>query len=187
MGDRQGPPSPRFDTVRLPFPPALLKRAAHAAMALFGEMLGYRPVAVACNPGACDGGAVVLPHALRHDRTQSEETHALLAAAFNPGDLDAFVEVYEGDATLIVPPERTLANGREEIRTAQATFALQPRAQIDVVEKLQSDGLALTHARWSIVGTDGEGQSPPAEWRRDDRLAAAAGGRLSGFLSETRG
>ena len=68
---------------------------------------------------------------------------------------------------------------------AQATFALQPRAQIDVIEKLQSDGLALTHARWSIVGTDGEGQSPPAEWRRDDRLAAAAGGRLSGFLSES--
>jgi ketosteroid isomerase-like protein len=34
-----------------------------------------------------------------------EETHALLEAAFNAGDLDALAEVYEEDAALIVPPE----------------------------------------------------------------------------------
>jgi ketosteroid isomerase-like protein len=34
-----------------------------------------------------------------------EETHALLAAAFNAGDLDGFVEAYEPDATVIVPPD----------------------------------------------------------------------------------
>jgi ketosteroid isomerase-like protein len=35
----------------------------------------------------------------------------------------------------------------------------QPRAEIEVAEKLQSDGLAFTHARWRLNGTDAEGQS----------------------------
>jgi ketosteroid isomerase-like protein len=57
-----------------------------------------------------------------------EETHALLAEAFNNGDLDAFVQVYEEDAVLIVPPDEVLGNGREEIRRAlEPTFALNPR------------------------------------------------------------
>ena len=85
-----------------------------------------------------------------------EAVHALLEAAFNAGDLDAFMEIYDDDATLIVPPEGQRVSGRDAIRAAvQPTLALRPSAQIEVVEKLQADGLALTHARWSIVATDG--------------------------------
>jgi uncharacterized protein (TIGR02246 family) len=84
-----------------------------------------------------------------------EAVHALLEAAFNAGDLDAFMEIYDDDATLIVPPEGQRVSGRDAIRAAvQPTLALRPSAHIEVVEKLQSDGLALTHARWSIVATD---------------------------------
>ena len=36
-----------FDTVRLPFPPAWMQRAALAVGASFGRLLGYRPTAVA--------------------------------------------------------------------------------------------------------------------------------------------
>jgi uncharacterized protein (TIGR02246 family) len=87
-----------------------------------------------------------------------EETHALLEAAFNSGDLDAFVEVYEEDAILIAPPDGQLARGREEIReSVRSTFALRPTAQLVVLQKLQTDGLALTRARWSLVGTDADG------------------------------
>ena len=92
--------------------------------------------------------------------TTPEGTHALLAAALHAADLDAFVDVYEENATLIVPPDGTVANGRAEIRTAlEPTFALRPRAEIEVVETLQSDGLALTHARWNIAGTAADGQA----------------------------
>ena len=85
-----------------------------------------------------------------------EAVHALLEAAFNAGDLDAFMEIYDDDATLIVPPEGQRVSGHDAIRAAvQPTLALRPSAQIEVVEKLQADGLALTHARWSIVATDG--------------------------------
>jgi mannose-6-phosphate isomerase-like protein (cupin superfamily) len=53
--NRRGMPNPlrlaviaraHFDTVRLPFPPAALQRAALAIAAPFGKALGYREVAV---------------------------------------------------------------------------------------------------------------------------------------------
>jgi ketosteroid isomerase-like protein len=88
-----------------------------------------------------------------------EETHAVLAEAFNNGDLDALVQVYEENAVLVAPPDELLATGREEIREALApTIALKPSARIEVVKKLQSDGLALTQARWSLAGTDAQGR-----------------------------
>jgi uncharacterized protein (TIGR02246 family) len=95
-----------------------------------------------------------------------EETHALIEAAFNAGDVDAFVAVYDEDATLLVPPDGTPVHGRAEIREAMAPqFALKPTARIKVLQKVQSDGLALTRARWSIVGTDAQGGTVEFEGR----------------------
>jgi uncharacterized protein (TIGR02246 family) len=85
-----------------------------------------------------------------------EEIHALIAAAFNAGDRDAFAQLYEQDATLLVPPEGRRVRGRDAIRAAvEPTFALRPSFRSEVVEKLQADSLALTHGRWSAVATDG--------------------------------
>jgi uncharacterized protein (TIGR02246 family) len=85
-----------------------------------------------------------------------EEIQALIAAAFNAGDLDAFLQLHEEDATVVVPPDGDRVSGREAIRAAvQPTFALRPTIRNEVVDKLQGDGLALIHARWSLAGTDG--------------------------------
>jgi uncharacterized protein (TIGR02246 family) len=85
-----------------------------------------------------------------------EEIQALIAAAFNAGDLDAFLQLHEEDATVVVPPDGDRVSGREAIRAAvQPTFALRPTIRNEVVDKLQGDGLALIHARWNLAGTDG--------------------------------
>jgi uncharacterized protein (TIGR02246 family) len=85
-----------------------------------------------------------------------EEIQALMAAAFNAGDLDAFLQLHEEDATVVVPPDGDRVSGREAIRAAvQPTFALRPTIRNEVVDKLQGDGLALIHARWNLAGTDG--------------------------------
>ncbi|HYH90323.1 MAG TPA: SgcJ/EcaC family oxidoreductase [Solirubrobacteraceae bacterium] len=88
-----------------------------------------------------------------------EEIHALIAAALNAGDLDAFVALHEEGATTLVPPDGQPVSGREAIRAALAPmFALRPSARIEVVGKLEADGLALTHARLNVVagaGADG--------------------------------
>src|SRR4051812_45059117 len=85
-----------------------------------------------------------------------EDLHARIAAALNAGDLDAFAELHEADATVIVPPEGARVSGVDAIRAAaKPTFALGPRARIEVVGNLEGDGLALTHARWSLVARAG--------------------------------
>jgi uncharacterized protein (TIGR02246 family) len=85
-----------------------------------------------------------------------EEIHALIAGAFNAGDLDAFLALHEEGATTVVPPEGGRVSGHDAIRAAlEPTFALRPAFRSEVVGKLQSDGLALTHARWNLVGTAG--------------------------------
>ena len=89
-----------------------------------------------------------------------EEIPALLAAAMNAGDLDAFVELHEQDATTVVPPDGQWVNGRAEIRTAlEPIFASGPRIENEVVEKLEGDGLAITHARSALRRSDGSGQT----------------------------
>lgn len=87
-----------------------------------------------------------------------EELHALLEAAFNAGDLDAFVELHDDDATASVPPEGKRVSGKDALRTALTPmFALQPKARIEVTGKLEGATLALTHARWTLTVTDPDG------------------------------
>ena len=78
--------------------------------------------------------------------------------AFNARDIDRLVELYDEDATLIVPPEGAPATGKPAIREAiRATLALQPRARLVVLDKLEADGLALTQGLWTLVGTGEDG------------------------------
>jgi uncharacterized protein (TIGR02246 family) len=87
-----------------------------------------------------------------------EELHALLEAAINANDIEAFVDLYDDDATLIVPPDGARAVGKEAIREAVgATFALKPEARMEVLSKLEADGLALTQGWWRLVGTAEQG------------------------------
>jgi uncharacterized protein (TIGR02246 family) len=87
-----------------------------------------------------------------------EQVHADLSAAFNRGDVEAFVELYEREAALLVPPLGQEARGEAAIRAAiEPVFATRPVFESQVVDKLESGGLALTHARWRWVATvDGE-------------------------------
>jgi uncharacterized protein (TIGR02246 family) len=88
--------------------------------------------------------------------TTPEEIHEKLSAAFRAGDLEAFLELYEQDAMLIVPPEGRQASGREEIRIAvEPTISQRPRFSSEVERKLEADGIALTCVRWHAA-SDGE-------------------------------
>jgi uncharacterized protein (TIGR02246 family) len=95
-----------------------------------------------------------------------EELHALVERAFNAADVDGFLALYREDATLVVPPDGAAVSGREAIREAiERTLALRPRAQMDVVGKLEADDLALTHGRWRLQGTDEDGNLVEMEGR----------------------
>jgi ketosteroid isomerase-like protein len=87
-----------------------------------------------------------------------EAVHAVLEDAFNRSDLDAYTEAYEPLATLVVPPEGRVVSGRAQIRAATApVFAGQVRLRSRVLKTVDGGGLALTHARWELTGTDADG------------------------------
>jgi ketosteroid isomerase-like protein len=84
----------------------------------------------------------------------AEEVHVVLQDAFNRGDIDALVGIYEDDATLVVPAGGCSARGRMEIRAMMApVLALRPHMMRTVVKTLVGDGWALTHAGWEITGS----------------------------------
>jgi hypothetical protein len=57
-----------------------------------------------------------------------EETHALIAAAFNASDLDAFVDADKEAAVVLLPPGGERAHGSDEIRSGtQPLFDLRLR------------------------------------------------------------
>lgn len=81
-----------------------------------------------------------------------EQLHELIAEAVNARDLDAFEALHEPGATIVLPPEGRHVSGHDAIRTAMtATFAMRPDLTIEVLDKLETDGLALTHGRWSMT------------------------------------
>jgi uncharacterized protein (TIGR02246 family) len=92
----------------------------------------------------------------------ADEVNAVLQDAFNRGDLDALVAMYENDATLLVPPGGRSAHGRTEIRAMMTpVLAARPHMTSTAVKTLVGDGWALTHTCWEVTG-DGVNDTPLA-------------------------
>lgn len=78
-------------------------------------------------------------------------------AAFNDGDADALLALYEPDATFVAQPGQTVT-GIEEISVAlSGFFAIKPVFDLDVRSIVESQDLALVHSNWTIHGTAPDG------------------------------
>jgi uncharacterized protein (TIGR02246 family) len=84
--------------------------------------------------------------------TEPEQLHRLFEQAFNAGDLDALMALYEPDAALI-PQPGVLTEGTDGIREALQWF-LDRRGQIGLDTKLvvRVGDLAFLANRWSLTG-----------------------------------
>jgi ketosteroid isomerase-like protein len=82
-----------------------------------------------------------------------EQIHRLFEEAFNAGDLDGLMELYEPDAALIAQPG-SLANGSEQTRAAlQGFLALKGRITLDTKVVVTVGDLAYLANTWSLTGT----------------------------------
>jgi uncharacterized protein (TIGR02246 family) len=87
-----------------------------------------------------------------------EDIPRMIAAAFNDGGPADLVALYEPDAVLVAPGTGERIVGRAAITArAHAMFDHITGARIDVVGKVQSDGLAMTHADWALTETAADG------------------------------
>ena len=84
--------------------------------------------------------------------TEPEQMHGLFQQAFNAGDIDALMALYEPDAALI-PQPGALAEGTAAIRESLRWF-LDRRGEITLDTKLvvRVGDLAFLTNRWSLTG-----------------------------------
>jgi uncharacterized protein (TIGR02246 family) len=84
--------------------------------------------------------------------TEPEQIHGLFEQAFNAGDIDALIALYEPDATLI-PQPGAVAEGTAAIRDALRWFLERGgRITLDTKLILRAGDLAFLANRWSLTG-----------------------------------
>ena len=107
-----------------------------------------------------------------------EEIHSRFATAFNSGNLDAIMALYEPEASLVPQPGQVV-QGRDAIRQALLQFlALKGTMQVKSIFRVHGPGLVLMRGQWKLTGTGPDGkpiemmgqsvevvrQQPSGEW-----------------------
>jgi uncharacterized protein (TIGR02246 family) len=84
--------------------------------------------------------------------TEPEQIHGLFEQAFNAGDIDALMALYEPDAAL-VPQPGAVAEGPDAIREALRWFLDRGgRITLDTTLVVRVGDLAFLANRWSLAG-----------------------------------
>jgi uncharacterized protein (TIGR02246 family) len=88
-----------------------------------------------------------------------EEIHGAFTTAFNAGDLDALMALYEPEAS-VVPAPGEVVTGTAAIRSALAGFlALKGQMVITTSRVVAAEDVALLHGSWTLTGTDPDGKA----------------------------
>jgi ketosteroid isomerase-like protein len=87
-----------------------------------------------------------------------ETIHAQFGEAFNAGDIDALCDLYEPNAVFIPEPSANPVTGIAGIREILASYlAMRSVIKIVRVSAHQNGDLALLRGKWSLRGTDADG------------------------------
>src|SRR5437899_80528 len=90
--------------------------------------------------------------------TRPEDMAQSFAEAFNSGNVDAVLALYESNAVLVAPPGQ-LASGIDAIREAlQGFLVLKGKLAIESRYCIRAGDTALTSSKWSLRGTGPDGK-----------------------------
>ena len=86
--------------------------------------------------------------------TRAQDAHATLAAAFNTGDVNTVLSMYDVTG-VFVPENGTPLSGREQFEeVVKAILSINGTMEIKTVYCVQTGDIAVGRSEWSI--TDGE-------------------------------
>ena len=87
------------------------------------------------------------------------EAHVRFQQAFNAGDLDGLMALYEPDAVMMPQPGAEPVKGTRAIRSALEGFlALKGTLELKTVHVIQHGDLALLRSAWRVTGTGPDGE-----------------------------
>ena len=105
-----------------------------------------------------------------------EETHRLFAQYFSAGDAEALMSLYEPEAMMVTQPGVEVS-GHAAIREAVGAFlALKAEFNLQPGKVLQSRDLALLFSKWTLKGTDPEGNAVELAGQTSDVVRRQADG-----------
>ena len=112
-----------------------------------------------------------------------EQAIELLDDAFNRGDLDAVLRLYE-DAAVVISQPGTEARGPEELRTLYGAL-MRPGTTAKQIKThvVEADGIALFTSRWSFTVAD----EPPQEFIATTVLRRQSDGGWKALIDNARG
>jgi len=85
---------------------------------------------------------------------RAEDAHAALAAAFNTGNPETVLSMYDFNGIIVPEPGKT-ASGKENFEEAiKAILSIKGKMEIKTVYCLQTGNLAVGRSEWNI--TDGD-------------------------------
>jgi uncharacterized protein (TIGR02246 family) len=87
-----------------------------------------------------------------------DRVHPLFEEAFNAGDLDAMLELFEPDAVFVAQPGQVLT-GPDQIREGLNGFlATGGKMRITPIDSVVGPDTALVYQRWVLEGNGPDGQ-----------------------------
>jgi uncharacterized protein (TIGR02246 family) len=89
--------------------------------------------------------------------TQPEDMPRVFSQAFNAGDLDALMALYEPDAVLVSQPGHTVAGVSAAHEALQVFLGLHGTIDLVLERVLASGDIALISCTWTLNGTGHDG------------------------------
>jgi ketosteroid isomerase-like protein len=109
--------------------------------------------------------------------TRPEELHPALSTAFNAGDLESILALYDPKAVFVIKPDR-VTNGPEELRAALGRLIeLRGHLAIHPDAFIRSDDLVLVLGKYTLTGRRRDGTPLEIESRFADVLRQQPDGR----------
>ena len=89
---------------------------------------------------------------------QPQAIHQQFERAFNAGDIEALMALYEPDCALVGEPG-SVASGPDQVRAGlEGLLALKGKAKLTTRDVVQVGDLALLSCSWTLDGTGPDGQ-----------------------------
>jgi ketosteroid isomerase-like protein len=110
------------------------------------------------------------------NKSTPEDFHHHYAEAFNSGDVQPLLELYEPSASLVSQPDE-VASGHAAIGGALSQYQTIGKMTAETRYCIQSGDVALASASWSIEGTGPDGEPVAVRGTSADLLRRQLDGR----------
>ncbi len=85
--------------------------------------------------------------------TRAEDAHKTLAAAFNTGDVQTVLNMYDFNGIIVPEPDKPVSGRAKFEEAIKAILSIKGKMEIKTVYCLETNGLAVGRSEWNI--TDG--------------------------------